>query len=101
MLNKEAILEAGKVKTRTVEIPEWGGEVIIRQLDAAELLSLTTDADGSMTAAMSIVDESGNRMFSDEDLPLLRRMAAAGRLRLNRAINEFNGIGNLAETAKN
>jgi hypothetical protein len=101
MLNKEAILEAGKVKTKTVEIPEWGGEVIIRQLDASELLSLTNDVDGSMTAALSVVDESGARVFSDDDLPALRKLAAAGRLRLNRAINEFNGILAVTEAAKN
>lgn len=106
MLNKQAILERGKIKTRVVQVPEWAGdgdsgEVTIRQLTAGELLELRDDNDGSAAIAKSIVDESGARFFTDEEIPLVKSLAAAGRLRLNRIITEFNGIADIAETAKN
>lgn len=106
MLSKQAILERGKIKTRVVSVPEWAddsgnGDVTIKQLTAGELLELRDDNDGSIAIARSLVDESGARIFTDEDLPLVKGLAAAGRLRLNRAITEFNGIADIAEIAKN
>ena len=36
ILNREQILAANDVKTRIVDVPEWGGSVIVRGLTSLE-----------------------------------------------------------------
>lgn len=86
MLTREQIL-AAKPKTRTVNIPELGGEITIRGLTAHErdryeiaiysLDSAAKDQHRGMLLALSIVDANGNRMFGDDDAVALGNLPAA------------------------
>lgn len=85
LLSREQILAAQDIRSETVPVPEWGGAVMVRGLtgrarDALE--ARFTDAKGTLDrkaqadfraafAAMTIVDESGDRLFSDDDIKAL------------------------------
>lgn len=101
-MNKETIFQKSKPRTDKVEIPEWGltgdNALTIREFSAGYLIELgeekerdsKQDAERSIIA--SVIDENGAPIFSEEDLPALREMGAAGRIRLSRAINALNGM---------
>lgn len=87
LLNKEQILNAQDLKTIDVEIPEWGGTVRLSQVmgyarDRWEQSCI--DSKGkpikeNMRArllAMSIVDEDGNLMFTEDDIEELGKKSA-------------------------
>ena len=90
ILSKEQILAAQDLETETVDVPQWGGSVLVRSLTARErgqLISSIVDqrAGGRTlkltevqvrTCAMAIVDAAGNRMFGEEDIAKLGRKSA-------------------------
>lgn len=105
MLNRETFKEKAAPKTKDVEIPEWEDTVRIRQFSAAELQDLgkLAKADDKLGMAQAIaacvVDESGGLVFSEKDIPEIQSYSAAGLIRLNAAINVFNGLAE--DTTKN
>lgn len=116
MLSRDEILAVDDRKTKTVEVPEWGGSVLVRSLsgedrDAFEA-SLTTRRPALMgpnkgqletvqdfsnmhakLVSRSIVDESGARMFSDSDVVALGQKSAAALKRVFDTAAELSGIG--------
>lgn len=90
LLTKEQVSAAQDLTTEEVEVPQWGGSVLVRTLTARErgqFMALLVDQrkGGNRTrledlqvrlCAMSIVDEQGRRMFSDSELGLLARKSA-------------------------
>jgi len=90
-LSRDGILEAVDVQTEKADVPEWGGEVIIRGLTGDELDAFqgsirqfrpTFDGKGmepvliqeGMRAKLLVkclVDEAGERLFTDQDAPAL------------------------------
>jgi preprotein translocase subunit SecD len=99
MLTKQQILEANDLKTETVFVPEWGGDVNVRTLTGKELdayeMSFVGDGKSKMQnirarlIVRAVVDEQGQRLFSDADaeaigersgLALDRVYAVAARL---------------------
>jgi hypothetical protein len=91
ILTKDQILAAQDLETETVEVPQWGGSVMVRSLTARErgqLISSIVDqrAGGRTlklteiqvrTCAMAIVDAQGNRMFEEADIAKLSRKSAS------------------------
>jgi hypothetical protein len=88
-LTREQILAARKDrKPHRYEVPEWGGDVFIRVLSAADQMLLSDEADPKNTFVKvllySLVDEEGERLFSDadfdelvqEDWPVIMRVFA-------------------------
>jgi hypothetical protein len=101
-LNKEQILGADDRKYVDVEVPEWGGTVRIGSMSADELLEYEelTEANGmdrndKMAAVLvrAIRDEEGRRLFTDEDIPSLKRKHPNVLLTLFRRAFELNKIG--------
>lgn len=106
LLNKEQILKAEDLPFRDVEVPEWGGTVRIRTMSAMEgmefwkILDAAGKAGGGAaeqhlrerTLIMTIVDESGKRVFAEEDLDALRGKYPAVLNRLFAVSAELNGI---------
>lgn len=107
ILSKDDILEANDLVTKTVEVPEWGGSVMVRSMngtdrDAFESTLVTVDDKGVRTpdlanmraklVAMTVVDESGNRMFDEKDIGMLARKSAAALERVFSAAQELNGM---------
>lgn len=76
MVNRESIL-ARKLGTEPVEVPEWGGSVIVRALNATEYLGVVQRIkDDSARAVYHMIvactfDANGARIFKDEDAATL------------------------------
>jgi hypothetical protein len=90
-LSRDGILEAADVQTEKVPVPEWGDEVIVRGLTGDELDAFqgsvrqfrpTFDGKGmeavlvqeGMRAKLLVkclIDEAGERLFTDQDAPAL------------------------------
>ena len=91
-LTKDAILVADDLPREAVEIKEWGGTVYVRSMSAAERdeweASWLADDGKPKTArerlknlrarlaVLVLVDDSGNRLFADEDADALGKKAA-------------------------
>jgi hypothetical protein len=106
MLTKSQILAAADLRTQAVPVPEWGGEVRVRLLTAAEREEITSiwtahkSADdatkGTLTRdAMLLrctVDADGRRLFDDADLPALKQKSAVAIGRVVDAAFELNAM---------
>lgn len=86
---RRAILGADDLPTETVDVPEWGQKIRLRGLTAAEkdgYVSQVTDMGSgqikwrnatALLVARSIVDEGGERVFSDADAKELGEKSAS------------------------
>lgn len=114
ILNKAAILGADDRDTLDIPVPAWGGSVRIRKMSAyhaeklaASVMKADQSLDGLLAAravAWSVVDEDGNRIFSDAeaDLKALAEKNAKVLDALFKKINEFNADQiTIEEEAKN
>lgn len=117
ILTREQILQANDIITETVSVPEWGGEVLVRGLSGSErdgFEDATLEQKGksrrvnlanvrARLCALSIVDENGKRMFSDEDVRALGRKSAAALDRVFSAAQRLSGLSDedVEELAKN
>jgi hypothetical protein len=75
-LSRDAILSASTGEIVTVSVPEWGGDVCLRQLSGAEVSAiygkdLNSEQVTQALVVASICDESGARLFSQEDAPAI------------------------------
>lgn len=104
ILNKTAILEASDLKTETVTVPEWGGDVIVRSITALDryaLIDFAMGADGTIVRdkfvigllAASLVGEDGNRLFTNDEIQLLAGKSFTAIDRLIEVANRINGFG--------
>jgi hypothetical protein len=105
MLTKEQILKAEDLKTETVEVPEWGGSVNVRTMTGTERdafeQSIVEGKDKTNLAnirarlcAATIVDDKGNRIFSDEDAIELGKKSAAALYQIATVAQKLNGFRN-------
>lgn len=118
ILSKADILGASDLATEQVEVPEWGGAVIIRsmtgiQRDAYENSLMAKGADGRYsvdTENMRVklvlycaVDEQGNQIFDASELSALAGKNAGIIERLFNAAQNLNGLnkGAVEDAAKN
>jgi len=127
-LTREQILAAqAGVKTQEVEVSEWGGSVLVRELYAHEITELGLQAVAAaggrvdnaslenldiaqlapvfpMIAAYAIVDEELNPVLSEKDVRQLRARSSEA---LQRVVNTALGLTDLTapegqeEAAKN
>jgi hypothetical protein len=86
-LSKDDILKAADTRTEEVEVPEWGGTVLVRGLTGLERddyeMSLMVERGGRMVmdtangraklAVRCCVDDDGSRIFDDADANTLGR----------------------------
>lgn len=112
-LSKTDIFGVSDRKTETVNVPEWGGDIVLRTISGADrdrfedsLTSIDNegniktnllDADARLLVKC-IVDENGERIFSDADAKDLAGKSAAVLARLAQKARELNSLG--AEAAK-
>jgi hypothetical protein len=113
-LNREQILNAKDSKTQEVDVPEWGGKVLVgtmsgRARDAYE--KAIVSANGSLDrtniraklCAACIVDEKGKLVFDEKDLDALGNKSAAALDRVFEVALKLNGFSDkdVEELAKN
>lgn len=106
LLTRDDILKAQDLPTERVFVSEWNGEVIVRGLTAAERDAFEqsiVETRGKNTrmnlrniraklVAMTVVDEQGNRIFSDEDAELLGKKSAAALDRIFSVAQRLSGL---------
>ena len=102
-LTKEQILGADDLKTELVEVPEWGGVVLLRELrgkerDAFEEGSLDKQRNVRMTnmrarlVAMSAISEEGERLFNAKEANELGEKSATALNRCFEVCCKLSGI---------
>lgn len=106
-LTRDQILQlTGKRNIQEINIPEWGGTVYVRELtgkerDKLEASVLSTNGNNSKTNAenlrarlvvLAVVDESGNRLFSDEDAKTVGNLGVKGLQRAFIMAQRLSGL---------
>jgi len=92
LLSKDAILAASDIPYEDVEVPEWGGTVRVRGLTGAErdahevkmaearrkgvALEVVLHNFRARLVVKCLIDEQGNRLFSDDDAKVLGEKSA-------------------------
>ena len=119
------ILNAKDLREKVIEVPEWGGSVTLRELTANDRdwlqASMVTDADdvkGAITieneggtklaitgfqtklVALSIVDESGKRLFNNDQIKDLADKSGIVLTRIASECVTFNKMENDEEDLK-
>lgn len=110
ILTKAQILAAEDLTTELVEVPEWGGEVLVRSLTGqardqyeADFLLIDTskgkpsyDMDlenaRARLVALSVVDEAGRLLFDDDDVRELGKKSALALDRVYATAKRISGL---------
>jgi hypothetical protein len=105
-MNKAEILEEMELKTETVKLGK--GEMIVSEIGAADYIRLWTKPDFRMDddpdrvdmskftpalIAYSVVDEKGNRLFTDEDIPNIASWPQGRFTEIAQIARRLNGLG--------
>lgn len=117
VLNRAAILTGARLATERLYVPEWNGDVFVRELTGAERDSWEgsiLDADGkprgdlmrnarARLAVLSLVDEQGTRLFGEVDAEALGKTSARALARVFEVAARLSGLtaGDLEELEKN
>tara|TARA_R100001086_G_scaffold45606_1_gene20170 strand:+ start:379 stop:723 length:345 start_codon:yes stop_codon:yes gene_type:complete len=103
MLSKDEILLADDLRKELVTVPEWGGEVLLRELRGRERDSFeegSLDAKRNVTmanmrarlVALSAIDEEGERLFTAKEAQELGGKSATALNRLFEVACRLSGI---------
>lgn len=109
-LSRDDILSAA-IKTDEVDVPEWGGKVLVRELtshEATELgFGMVTDEGGidrskvpdmmAKAVVLAVVDENGDRLFSEDDIELLRQKSFGPIQRIAKTIFDLSTMSKTKE----
>ena len=115
-LSRDAILQREDIVTEDVEVPEWGGTVRVRGMSGVERdayeasLIEQPEANGkrkrrkqpgskatnlanvrAKLCAWCVIDENGERMFTDADVVALGAKSAAALDRIYEVASELSG----------
>lgn len=110
MLTRNSILKANDIKTKKVTVKQWGGDVYIKTLSVGEAESISSMinsgamSDGSVMAlwvAFSVCDEKGTLLFTESDIPEIRKKAKGPVETLFKEIASLNNLVDVEEAAKN
>jgi hypothetical protein len=116
-LDRKSITEHQDLKIEKVDVPEWDGYVYVRTLSGVErdaFEAMVVERRGNnyqvnmrnmraKLACLVIVDESGERIFSDADAEILGKKSASALQRIFNVASRLSGISNedVEELAKN
>jgi hypothetical protein len=118
ILGRKDILEAkDREKFEEVEVPEWGGIVLVRVIGGDERdrfeasimkrrgddVQLNMENIRARLVALSVVDENGERLFSDADVIELGKKSGVALDRVYEIAQRINGLTkkDVKELAKN
>jgi len=117
LLLRDAILGASDIKTEEVHVPEWGGTVLVRGLTAKQrdefesglietvgkTQRVTMRNARARLAALAIVGEDNEPLFSPADVFLLGEKSGAALDRVFAVASRLSGIGDsdMDELTKN
>jgi hypothetical protein len=110
LLTRDQILEYNDIKTQVVQVPEWGGEVIVKGLTAGERdkweaslytakqhgknIEIVSNRDNlrAKFVAVSVVDEKGKPLFTAGDIEALTKKSAAPMDRIFTVAQKLSGM---------
>jgi hypothetical protein len=114
LLDKSSILAASDLRHEDVSVPAWGGSVRVRTMTGAERdefrTAISTDEGGvpigkfaAALLAACLVNEAGERLFSEADIDALQKKSAASLDAPAAVAMRLNGLGGQAveEAVKN
>ena len=107
ILSRDDILKVSDIKSELVYVPEWGGDVYVRGMTGAERDSFEASIvqtrgkkqSVDMTnvraklASMTICDEKGTRLFTEQDIKELAKKSASALQRVFGVAQKLSGIG--------
>lgn len=102
VLSREALLAADNLKTETVEVPEWGGSVVVRELplgvyqDCRKLAEVAGATDADRLSIYLIIAGVVEPELKPEDYELVRGLSMAA---LNRVADAIMRLSNLLDGA--
>lgn len=106
LLTREKILAADDMRQERLEVPEWGGDVIVRGLTGEQRdrfenslwkgrgkqrIVVSTNMRAKFVA-LSVVDDKGKLLFSPADVLALSAKSAKGLDRIFAKAQELSGI---------
>jgi len=110
LLNKDAIMSANDLPMERVNVPEWGGEVLIRTMTGADRDAFEAHLIGkegrmenvrARLVALTLCDAHGKRLFVDSEIATLGKKSAKALDKLFSVAQRLNGIGaDEVDTAK-
>ena len=112
MLSRDEILSKKDLKRQVVNVPEWGGDVLVAEMtaearDAWEQAITTRDKGKNLVnpraklVIATAVDENGERLFKDADIGEVAKLSAQAMDRICRVAQKVNGLlGEDLEEAK-
>lgn len=102
MLTRAAIFAAQDVKSEVVPVPEWGGSVTVQELSGNQRVRWenTVNALGkdpgirilSALVVCSVVDESGDPIFTADDVEALGKKSAVALERVYNVATRLSGL---------
>lgn len=101
ILTREQILSFDDLRKEKLSVPEWGGDVFIRVMNGIERDAYEEWASSAgkslkgirgRLAALCLVNEAGERLFSDEDVDALGKKSAAALERVVTAAMKLNAV---------
>jgi hypothetical protein len=95
VLSKTQILALDDLPKKAVTVPEWGGSVFVRALtggerDKLERMISKDDVSRASIVALCVVDDEGNRLFTENDIPALADKNGSALERIVSAALSFN-----------
>lgn len=104
-LTRDQILNAPDRPATVVDVPEWGGELWLAALSAADALTWSAASEKNDVPEMAMLlakcavkgEHDMDRLFSDEDAKLLMQKSATVIGRLFKEAADRNGIGKKAQ----
>jgi len=96
MLNRDAILATDDLERETVDVPEWGGAVVVQALTSRQRALFerrkSDEFDQVALVTRCVVDQNGNRTFGDQDIETLACKSAAAVDRLYQVAARLCGL---------
>jgi hypothetical protein len=106
VLSRDDVLKHSEVVTERLEVPEWGGEVIVRGMTGRERDSweasmfeqrgkkmiANPDNVRAKLVARCVIDEDGRRLFMDSDTDALGGLSAAPISRIYDVAARLSGV---------
>lgn len=105
-LSRDDILSAQDFRTDEVEVPEWGGTVLVRELSAMEAENIgfsMADKQGNIdlskakglavrTVALGVIDEDYRKVFTRKDVEALGKHSRIAINRIATRIMQLSGM---------
>ena len=117
ILTRDDILRANDSQMEAVDVPEWGGQVLVKGLSGTERDRFEQDSidqRGKTTKlnftnirarllVLCLVDEQGNRLFQRSDIDMLGQKSAAALNRVFEVARRLSGLNqeDVEELAEN